>query len=289
MHYRITHTTSYRYSDPVSVCHNEAYLTPRSNHAQRCLSNQLTISPQPVRIDQRSDFFGNTVHYFSLQVPHTELIITAHSEVSTNPSLELPDMPAWEFVLEQLQQDNHAATIMARGFTLTSPFIEKNPTITEYAKVSFTSQRPLLEATLELTERIFEEFTYDPEFTTIVTPLGEVLKHRRGVCQDFAHLAIACLRSLNLPARYVSGYLETLPPPGQTKLQGSDASHAWFSVFVPQLGWFDFDPTNNQRPNEQYITTAWGRDYGDVTPLKGVIFGGGQHQLKVAVDVERCA
>jgi len=158
----------------------------------------------------------------------------------------------------------------------------------EYARSSFASNRPLLSAVRELTERIYTDFTYDPESTSIATPLDEVLQNKRGVCQDFAHLAIGCLRSLGFPARYVSGYLETLPPPGQEKLVGSDASHAWFAVFSPGEGWFEFDPTNNNMPAEHHITTAWGRDYGDVSPLKGVFFDGGKSQkLTVSVDVSR--
>ena len=170
---------------------------------------------------------------------------------------------------------------------MNSPFIQIDPAIRAFAEQSFTPARPLLAAMVDLTRRIFTEFTYDPHFTTIVTPLSDVLAHRRGVCQDFAHLEIACVRAMGLPARYVSGYLETLPPPGKEKLRGADASHAWLSAYIPEQGWVDFDPTNNQIPSEQYITTAWGRDYGDVTPLKGVIFGGGEHTLAVSVDVER--
>jgi transglutaminase-like putative cysteine protease len=155
-----------------------------------------------------------------------------------------------------------------------------------YAERSFAEGRPIVEAVYDLMERIHRDFTYDPHFTTLATPLSEVLKHRRGVCQDFAHLAIGCLRTQGLAAKYISGYIETLPPPGQEKLIGADASHAWFSVFVPDTGWLDFDPTNNQMPMDQHITLAWGRDYSDVTPLKGVIFGGGKHDLKVQVHVE---
>jgi transglutaminase-like putative cysteine protease len=240
-------------------------------------------------MQERTDFYQNRSHYFAIQTPHKQLTVTAISDVEIqgfeNPALK---SETWENVREWVGTDNRPESIEARDFRLDSAFITtQDQTIAEFAYLSFTSARPLLEAVMDLTTRIYQEFSYDPNFTTIATPLSEVLEHRRGVCQDFAHLAIACVRTVGLPARYVSGYLETLPPPGQTKLHGVDASHAWFSVYVPTLGWIDFDPTNNQMLTEQYITTAWGRDYEDVTPLKGIIFGGGEHQLEVSVDVER--
>lgn len=149
------------------------------------------------------------------------------------------------------------------------------------------SGRPLLDAARDLTRRIYQDFTYDPHFTTVATPLDQVLENRRGVCQDFAHLAIGCLRSMGLAARYISGYLETIPPPGQPRMEGADASHAWLAVYLPTLGWVEFDPTNDCMPGEQHITLAWGRDYGDVVPLKGIMSGGGSHELEVGVDVKR--
>jgi transglutaminase-like putative cysteine protease len=235
----------------------------------------------PAVMQEQTDFLGNRMHYFSIQTPHQQLIVTAVSDVEVKPQDNTSlQSPPWESIRDNMDTE-------ARDFVLDSPFIAKDSAIAEYAEQSFTADRPLLEAAQDLTTRIFTEFTYDPHFTTIATPLSEVLEHRRGVCQDFAHLGIACVRAMGLPARYVSGYLETLPPPGQPKLQGVDASHAWLSVYVPQQGWIDFDPTNNQMTTEQYITTAWGRDYEDVTPLKGIVFGGGEHQLDVSVDVER--
>ena len=175
-----------------------------------------------------------------------------------------------------------------RQFVLDSPLATTSPELADYAAASFPPGRPLLEAVQDLMERVHHEFTYDPEFSTVTTPLAEVLTRRRGVCQDFAHLSVACLRSLGLAARYVSGYLETLPPPGQSKQPGADESHAWFSVYLPDAGWHDFDPTNNRVPLDQHITTAWGRDYADVTPVKGVIFGGNpDHRPQVSVDMER--
>lgn len=289
MKYRITHTTEYQYQDLVPLCHNEAYLTPRSSQQQTCSSHTIQITPKPLISQSRQDFFGNQVHYFAVEKPHKSLKVTAVSEVEVNPpkALDPAQSLPWDLVAARLFGETSNEILEARAYCLSSPFIEPLPELNEYALKSFTPERPVLEATMELMQRVFDDFTYDPNSTTIVTPLSEVFKNKRGVCQDFAHLMLACLRGLGLPARYVSGYLETLPPPGQVKLQGADASHAWLAVYAPGIGWIDFDPTNNKIPEEQHITTAWGRDYGDVTPLKGIIFGGGTHNLHVSVDVER--
>ena len=195
----------------------------------------------------------------------------------------------WEQARDYLQNTaGDEQVIEARQFVAESPFVEFSPEVVEYGAASLAPDRPLLDAVEDLMGRIHNDFTYDPQFSDIATPLSDVLEHRKGVCQDFAHLAIACLRSQGLAARYVSGYLETLPPAGQKRLVGADESHAWFSVFVPYRGWVDFDPTNDQIPSDQHIIAAWGRDYADVAPLKGVLFGGGEeHALEVSVDVER--
>jgi transglutaminase-like putative cysteine protease len=290
MKYRLTHTTRYCYQDYVAVCQNQAYLSPRNTATQACRHHRLNVRPAPVVQEARDDYFGNRVHYFAIQTPHQELTVTAISIIDverhdSNPAFITS--PPWESVRDSLPFVFDSEALEARMYVLHSPYIESNPELTEYALVSFTPGRPLLAAAQDLMARIYHEFTYDPHFTTLVTPLSEVLKHRRGVCQDFAHLMIACVRGLGLAARYVSGYLETLPPPGQVKLRGADASHAWLAVYSPGSGWIDFDPTNNQIPSQQHITTAWGRDYSDVTPLKGVIYGGGAHTLTVGVDVER--
>ncbi|ALG68268.1 transglutaminase family protein [Beggiatoa leptomitoformis] len=293
MKYRVTHKTLYSYNAPVSLCHNEAHLAPRSSLYQTCSKSKLSVKPTPAVQYEHVDYFGNSVSYFAIQSPHKVLTVTAVSEIDINQQpFELEtarNSPPWETVRDLLQdrQILQAATIEAREYLLDSPFVTVHHLLKAFAEVSFFPNRPILEACLDLMHRVFTEFKYDPNFTTIVTPILEVLEHKRGVCQDFAHLMIGCLRSLGLAARYVSGYLETLPPPGQVKLQGSDASHAWLAVYVPELGWIDFDPTNDQIPINQHITTAWGRDYSDVTPLKGVIFGGGDHMLTVAVDVEK--
>jgi transglutaminase-like putative cysteine protease len=293
MRYRINHVTHYAYSDPVSLCHSITHLKPRETPFQRCCMSQVRVLPWPSVSREHRDSFGNQVNYFSIQQSHSELEVSAISEVEVSQPLlpALAESPAWEQIRDRLTEDRDPSTIAARIFALPSPAIPSNTEALAYAQVSFTPGRPVLEAAQNLMNRIFTEFEYDPSFTTVATPLAEALEHKRGVCQDFAHVGIACLRMLGLPARYVSGYLETLPPPGQPKLRGADASHAWFSVFVPGLTqtacWVDFDPTNDCLIHEQHITTAIGRDYQDVTPVRGVFYGGGKHQLSVAVDVDR--
>lgn len=291
MIYRVVHTTEYVYDAPVTLCHNEAHLIPRSSGAQRCRSHRIDIDPTPAVTAERRDFFGNTVVYFALQQSHARLSIVASSEVEldTGPGqLHFQSNAPWEEAVGRTVEGRTEPDLDARQYRLDSPLLSPNAEITGYAAESFVPGRPLIEAVHDLMARIHRDFVYDPGFTTVATPLAHVLEHRRGVCQDFAHLAIAGLRSQGLAARYVSGYIETLPPPGQEKLVGSDASHAWFSVYDPDVGWLDFDPTNNQIPMNQHITTAWGRDYSDITPIKGVIFGGGaNHSTQVAVDVTR--
>ncbi len=289
MKYRLIHNTQYEYNDSVSLCHNEAHIIPRTTPFQTVLNNRIDITPSPTLQYDRVDFFGNPTTYFSIQYPHRQLSVTSLSEVQLQDTYyDLDNSPYWEKVRETLASDSvNPRLLEAREFLLDSPFITATAGLRAYALPSFVPGRSILHATNDLMNRVFTEFVYDPHFTTIVTPLEEVLAHKRGVCQDFAHLMIGCVRSVGLAARYVSGYLETLPPPGQVKLQGSDASHAWMAVFVPEVGWVDFDPTNNKIPINQHITTAWGRDYSDVTPLKGIIFGGGENVLTVSVDVQR--
>jgi transglutaminase-like putative cysteine protease len=291
MKYRVTHTTKYRYSKNVTMCHNVAHLLPRATPQQSCAISELQISPLPTNTSEWSDIFGNRQTSFSIEKPHNELIVTAISEVEVMTASSLIDAAfptTWEQAVAHLESSTDPETIETRMYILESEFIEFSEEIRTYGKESFTPDRPLLDAVEDLMHRIFKEFKYDATFSTIATPLVDVLKHRKGVCQDFAHLAIACLRMQGLAARYVSGYLETTPPEGKKRLIGADESHAWFSVFVPHLGWVDFDPTNARIPDEQHITTAWGRDYADVAPLKGVIFGEStKNKLEVFVDVER--
>ncbi|MBK1693980.1 transglutaminase [Chromatium weissei] len=289
MKFRVSHLTRYEYAEPVSLCHSIAHLKPIQTRRQRCLASQLRVDPWPAVMREREDFFGNRVNYFSIQQAHSALEVIATSEVDVNV-LALPDAdktPPWERVVTRLYDRGDSLMTNARMFTLPSPQVPLDAAAREFAAVSFTAGRPILAATLNFMERIYREFEYDPLSTTVATPVAEVMQQRRGVCQDFAHVALAGLRSLGLAARYVSGYLETLPPPGQVKLQGADASHAWFAVLIPEVGWVDFDPTNNQTLNLQYITTAVGRDFQDVTPLRGIFYGGGAHDLRVAVDVNR--
>ncbi len=291
MKYRVTHITKYQYSKNVTLCYNVAHLLPRTTPQQTCSISELKISPLPTNTNEWSDIFGNRQASFSIEKPHNELIVTAISEVEVATAGSLLDAAfptSWEQAVEHLKTSTDPQTIETRMFVLESEFIEFSDEIKKYSLESFSEGRPLLEAVEDLMFRIYKEFKYDPGFSSIATPLEEVLKHRKGVCQDFAHLAIACLRMQGLAARYISGYLETIPPEGKERLVGADASHAWFSVFVPHLGWVDFDPTNAKIPDEQHITAAWGRDYADVAPLKGVIFGGGaKNKLEVSVDVER--
>lgn len=287
MRYRIRHRTSYRYDVPANLCHNEARLRPLDLPGQRCLKWKLTIDPEPEFHRTRLDSFGNHIDYFAIQRPHPELVITAESEVEVLSSAQLPLETGgpWDSLRDSLLRSKDPASLDARAFALASPLVPVLPELADFARQDFPAGRCILEAVAALNARIFHEFKFDPDFTTVATPVLEVLHNRRGVCQDFAQLMIAALRSLGLPARYVSGYLETLPPPGKPKLVGADASHAWVAVFLPGQGWLDFDPTNNLRPAERHITVATGRDYRDVSPLRGVTVGGASHHLKVSVDV----
>lgn len=287
MNYRITHTTRYTYEGKVSLCHNETRLTPKTIGAQICTNSIISVDPWPKLINERTDFFGNVTHYFSIEKPHHELTVTAVSYVTTaktNYQLGISESLSWEAAINQINV--HGLEYMdERQYLFDSPLINSLAEVEAYAAKSFLPNRPIFEVVHDLMNRIHEEFDFVPGFTNVTTLLTEVMKERKGVCQDFAHLGIACLRAMGLPARYVSGYIETLPPPGKEKLIGADASHAWFSVFVPDTGWLDFDPTNNQMINSKYITVAYGRDYSDVVPLKGVIFSSGLHNLEISVDV----
>ncbi|MDT8443321.1 MAG: transglutaminase family protein [Desulfuromonadales bacterium] len=290
MNFRLTHTTQYSYSEPVGLCRNEGCLLPRETLQQHCLSSELQIEPAPDELRERLDGFGNRVSHFAIQHAHKILKVMAISEVSVSPDpepLALAHLVPWESVRNQLNGERPPKSLLAFPFLYDSLLLKRSQPLAEYARPSFPAGRSLAEACTDLMQRIYHDFKYDPGFTTIATPLSEVLANRRGVCQDFAHLGVACLRSLGLAARYVSGYIETLPRPGQERLVGADASHAWFSVYAGNSGWIDFDPTNNQVPSEQHITVAWGRDFSDVSPLRGIAFGGGKHKVAVSVDVAR--
>jgi transglutaminase-like putative cysteine protease len=289
MMYAVTHSTTYKYNETVPLCHNIAILTPRDTPTQKCLSFKLDTSPVPKISESYTDFFGNRVHCFVIEEEHETLTVTAHSLIEKLP---VPDYKnqysteSWASVRETLQAST-GALWYEKQFCIADAITFPDEAITQFAQPSFLPGRPLFEAVMDLMHRIFTNFKYTSGFTTTSTPLSVVLQEKKGVCQDFAHLAIACLHSMKLSARYVSGYLETLPPPGKEKLTGVDASHAWFSVFIPGMGWVDFDPTNNKIPDEQYITIGWGRHYFDVVPLRGVIMSSRHHALEVAVDVKR--
>jgi transglutaminase-like putative cysteine protease len=287
MIYRVQHTTTYTYTDTVSVSHNELRLKPRNIPGQTCRAYELLVQPHPAMLSEYTDFFGNQVVFLAVQEPHRSLSVTAKSTVDMVPRQQPDPMttPAWETVRDQLRHHSSAACLTAYQYTFDSPHIAVWPALRRFASASFPPGRPLLEAVYDLTRRIYTDFTYNPTATSVSTPLHEVLRNRHGVCQDFAHMQIGCLRALGLAARYVSGYLVTQPTPGQVRLAGADASHAWVSVYCPGHGWIDADPTNNVLPTDRHITVAYGRDYSDVTPIKGVFFGGGEHRMHVVVNV----
>tara|TARA_R110001592_G_scaffold175466_1_gene414621 strand:- start:44666 stop:45547 length:882 start_codon:yes stop_codon:yes gene_type:complete len=291
MRFKVVHTTNYKYAARVSHCYNLANLIPKNTNRQKSINSKITVTPQPIHTNKRTDYFGNQSYHFEIQTPHKELMISAESQIEikeTSADLNFDLGMSYGDALNFYKQAISNDVIKAKEFILDSPIIKTNEALADYARPSFILNRPLNSCVSELTKRIFEDFTYTPGFTTIATPLSEVLEHKRGVCQDFAHLEIACLRAMGIPAKYVSGYMETLPPPGQEKLVGADATHAWIAYFSPEEGWVEFDPTNDLRPGSQHIVTAEGRDYFDVTPIKGVIFGGGKGPiLEISVDVAR--
>jgi transglutaminase-like putative cysteine protease len=293
MIYRILHVTEYEYGDPVSTSHHLVHLAPRACALQICRNDQLTVEPAPATQAERIDYFGNRCTYFELQEPHRRLRVTSRREVELLPGGAggRPGFdhgrggPSWEAARDAVRHPRGPELLAACEMTFASPYARVPIEAARYAAPSFAPGRPLLEAVTDLTRRIYTDLAYDPEATVVSTPVEEVLRERRGVCQDFAHLEIACLRAMGLAARYVSGYLVTDPPPGQPRLIGADASHAWLAVYCPERGWIPFDPTNNVIPADKHITIAWGRDFGDVTPMRGVLVGGSRHDLKVSVDV----
>ncbi len=287
MTYNITHRTTYKYTDPVSVSHHVTRLEPRTTATQTRENSSLEIIPKPTVRRARTDYFGNQLCFFSIQETHKRLEIVTQSRVSVRAaqSPAPASSPPWEQAAALFHDPVSPEVVAPYQFIFDSPQVRVSLELADYALKSFPPGTPVLAGAKDLTKRIYSDFKYDPKATTVATPLEEVLKSRRGVCQDFAHLGIACLRSLRLPARYVSGYLRTRPPLGQPRLVGADASHAWFAIYSPGAGWVDFDPTNNLQPAEEHITVAYGRDFGDVSPVAGILTGGGQHIVKAAVDV----
>jgi transglutaminase-like putative cysteine protease len=287
---QVTHETRYEYTPPVETAQHMAHLKPLTLPWQRVLRHELFITPTPEQQSETRDVYGNTRSFFSVPGAHDELVVVAESVVSTLP----PPVPRgglpWEQVRERFRYQAGAPYDPAAEFVFASPYVPRHENFASYARPSFAAGTPLLTAARDLMDRIHTDFTYEADSTEVNTPALEALALRKGVCQDFAHIMVACLRALGLAARYISGYLLTEPPPGKPRLLGADASHAWVSVYVPdELGkgqWCDLDPTNNRAPGEDYVTLAAGRDYSDVSPMRGVLHGGKKHNLHVAVTVQ---
>jgi transglutaminase-like putative cysteine protease len=287
MIYDVRHRTTFVYEDTVLVSQHVLHLAPRAHPRQRCISTTMTIEPQPSVGSEGRDYFGNPVHYLTVQEPHDRLVVEARSRIEVQPDTRSADLASsltWQEV-RALVEAGGADVLEPYQFAFESPAALTSEAVQAYVLESFAPARPILEAAMDLTSRIHRDFEYRGGVSDVSTPVADVLRMRQGVCQDFAHLEIACLRSLGLPARYVSGYLLTRPPEGKEKLVGSDASHAWVSVWAGAHGWVDFDPTNDMIPGVEHITVGWGRDYNDVSPINGFIVGGGAHQVLVAVDV----
>ncbi|MFK7965503.1 MAG: transglutaminase N-terminal domain-containing protein [Burkholderiaceae bacterium] len=285
--YKVQHKTSFSYQSNVTLSQQLLRLSPRESANQRVDSQSVLIDPSPMVRQQRNDYFGNQLIRVALQEPHRRLAIHANSTITVNPpdALDPEQSMPWESVLEAVRKPVTRDAALAAGFCFPSPYVDVPAGIGELTADVFTPGRPILSAVMALTTRIYSEFNYRGGVTDIWTPVSSVLEKRQGVCQDFAHLQIAAIRALGLPVRYISGYLLTHPAPGKPRLVGADESHAWLSVWSPEQGWIDFDPTNNSMPRHEHILLAWGRDYGDVSPIKGFIVGGGSHEIKVSVDV----
>lgn len=294
MKYKITHITTYNYEYDVSFCHNRAILMPREIDGQSLIDFKFEISPNPTEINHYVDFFGNNVTHFLIQESHQELSVSSTSVIERDASVTLEGYTTFDckkVTLEsglKLLDQRDIATMEALNYILESNKIPVTlDVVKKYALESFQPNRSIFEAAYELNQRIFADFKFESGVTDVVTPVNELFKIKKGVCQDFTHVALACIRSIGLPARYVSGYIETIPPKGQEKLVGTDASHAWFSIYIPSFGWVEFDPTNDLIPENQHITVAYGRDYSDITPLRGVVYSAGDNEVSVSVDVQR--
>lgn len=284
--YRVRHATTHLYSTTVEVSRQTTRLIPRSDGRQSCSPTLLTVDPEAAfRVDE-VDYFGNAVTHLSIHVPHRSLTVTAETTVDVAPAVSPATLAAWENARDRARAPFDPNAAAAEEFIHASPFVPALDAARDYAEPSFTRGRPLIEAARTLTSRIHADFAYDADATTISTTTAEVFELGRGVCQDFAHVEIACLRAMGIPACYVSGYLLTRPPEGRARLIGADASHAWISVWIPDWGWWDLDPTNDAVVSDEHIVCAVGRDFEDVSPIKGVVVGGAEHALRVAVDVE---
>jgi len=284
MIYDVTHVTAFDYDDEVSVSHHVARMTPHTSARQTLVHHAWTCEPAAAIRREHRDVYDNVVAFFAVQQPHDRLTVTSRAVVELAAAPPLPvESPPWERVRDGLE----AGPVEVLDFVYDSPLVAAAPAYAAYAAASFPTGRPIADGVADLTRRLHRDFRFESGVTTVATPVADVFRHRAGVCQDFAHVQIACLRSLGLAARYVSGYLETSPPPDEPKLVGADASHAWVSVFVPAFGWLDADPTNDKVPADRHVTVAWGRDYSDVSPIRGVILGGGEQRTRVAVDLVR--
>jgi len=285
MKYKLKHQTLYTYVNEVHNYQSILCLQPRSSAKQICRNFKIEIEPRPSKIYSRTDYFGNIQHYFSLHESHKSLKVTVSSEVEVmNSAVQLFNTISCEEARLKFQTDLQLKNEVLQ-YQLPSQYISWDEEIIAFAASCLIPEVSLFEAVLDLIKKIYTDFQFKSGSTNVNTPLKTVLKERKGVCQDFSHLAIACLRSVGIPAKYVSGYIETIPPKGKPKLEGSDASHAWISVYIPDMGWCEFDPTNNMIPQQRHIVTAYGRDFADVSPLKGIIFSSGEHKVKVEVDV----
>ena len=286
--YRVVHETRYQYASPVSLSQQFLHMTPRSFAYQQTESHQLWLDPVVNDSAHGVDYFGNSTRHVAITVPHKSLLVHAESTVAlmVRPGLaQIAGSLPWESERDMIVREKSPASLEACRYLYASPHVNCFPDLEAYARISYPPGRPQLDAAYDLTQRIYTDFKFDSKATEISTPLEEVLRVRRGVCQDFAQLMIGCLRSLGLPARYMSGYILTHPAPGKPRLIGADASHAWVSVFCPVLGWVDFDPTNRCLVHHEHITLGWGRDFSDVTPMRGIVLGGGKQKLDVQVTV----
>lgn len=287
MRFDVSHRTVYRYTTPVVQSQHIVHMTPRVVDRQTVRGHTLLVEPAPTIRTEREDYYGNRVVMFDIEQEHEELIVHAKSsiDVTAPGAVELGLSTAWDALAGDVGGAMSPLAIEVLRYACASKHTRPTAAIADYARSSFAAGRPVLVAAWDLVTRIHSDFVFDTTATDVSTPVMRVLQQRRGVCQDFSHLALACLRAMHLPARYVSGYILTSPPPGSPKLAGADASHAWISVWSPELGWVDFDPTNGLLPRDEHITIAWGRDYDDVSPISGILLGGSEHSVSVGVDV----
>jgi transglutaminase-like putative cysteine protease len=290
MIFEVSHRTTYGYRSPVSQSHHLLHLAPRAMPNQVVWRHSLLVEPPPASRADFLDSFANPVTVLSIEEDHSELVIHARNtvEIRPPPVADLAATSPWQELDGRFARGGDL-DLEVLQFTCASRQTRPTPEILEYARPSFAAGRPVLECAWDLSRRLFADLVFDPDASDVSTPVSQVLEQRRGVCQDFAHLALTCLRAFEVPARYVSGYLLTRPPAGKERLQGADASHAWISVWAPETDWVDFDPTNGLRPAEEHIAIAYGRDFDDVSPISGVLVGGGEQTVAVAVDVTLAA